>query len=85
MKVLRDTDWTPVGWLPYLEPIKEPVYLFQHKRWPEIVALNVVKFVHVAANEVYFYNANSKEVSVSRSCHNTSSDPSSHSRRVYGG
>ena len=70
MKVLRDTDWTPVGWLPSLEPMTEPVYLFQHKRWPEIVALNVVKFVDVAANVVYFYNASIKEISVSRSCSN---------------
>lgn len=62
MKVLRNTDWELIGWLPSLKGSKYPVFIFKSLQYEEIQALTEVKFVDVKANQVYFLNAINKEV-----------------------
>lgn len=63
MKILRSSEWEPMAWCEHVPGIEGPAYLFYHKRYFDVVALNVVKWIDVTANRVYFYNANTKEVS----------------------
>lgn len=65
MKVLRSTEWEPVCFMANFEPMHTPVFIFKHKRWQGMMALNVAKFVDVAADFIYFLDANQGSVSAS--------------------
>lgn len=67
VKILRSDEWEPLVHWAYFEPMQGPVYFFRHKRFNDIVALNVAKYIDLVANIVYFYNAEKHEVSVSHS------------------
>lgn len=54
MKVLRSLEWEPVAWLERMPTMDGPVYLFKHRRWRDVMALKVAKYVDVAADVVYF-------------------------------
>lgn len=77
MKILRDTEYTPIGRLDWFEPMQSPVYMFKHKKYGDVVALNEAKFIIVSANIVYYYNAYNGIVSVSKSLkeHSSSETP----------
>lgn len=62
MKVLRDTEWKPVGFDGNFSPIGgKPVFFFQHKKHGDILALNVAKYIDVVNNIVYFFDSSKKE------------------------
>lgn len=72
MKVLRSTEWLPMCWVPNF-PVSEndiaPRFLFRHRKYDDVLALNAAKYVDVTADIVYFYDASLPEadrVSVSR-------------------
>lgn len=64
MKVLRSLEWEPVAWIDNMPTMDTPVYLFKHRRWRDVIALKVAKYVDVTADVVYFYDAINHEVSV---------------------
>lgn len=68
MKILRSTEWEPVGFQEEFSfSDHQPVFFFRHRKYEDIVALNVAKYVDVMNNIVYFFNASAKEkVCVSR-------------------
>lgn len=84
MKILKDTDWTPVGYVEWFEPMQQPVFLFQHKRFGDVVVLNVAKFINVTADIVYFYDANRNLVSGSINKEDKSFEPSVPRFKAYG-
>lgn len=63
MKILRSSEWEPVAWVEQLPGVEGPAYLFVNKRYFDVVALKVVKWIDVTADVVYFYNAEKREVS----------------------
>lgn len=63
MKVMRSTEWEPIAWADNVPGIEGPAYLFCHKKYFDVVALKVAKWIDVTADVVYFYNAEKKEVS----------------------
>ena len=65
MKVLRDLDWEPIGYLTDSEIFQGSVVLFRNKKWEDITALNVVKYIDTAADIVYFIDAQRGTVSCS--------------------
>lgn len=65
MKILRNTEWEPIGWVRNFPGIEGPAYLFRHERYGDVVALKVVKWIDVIHDIVYFYDAEHKEISVS--------------------
>lgn len=65
MKILRDTEWEPIAWVDYMPGIEGPAFLFKHKKYGDIQALKVAKWIDVSANIVHFYRACTHEVSVS--------------------
>lgn len=69
VKILRDTDWEPVGYQGNFQPAGgKPVFFFRHRKHQDIVALNVAKYIDVVNNVVYYFNAQRKvKVSVSES------------------
>lgn len=65
MRVLRNTEWDPIGWVDIFPGIEGPAYLFRHKQYGDVVTLKVAKWIDVPHNKVYFYDAEHREVSVS--------------------
>lgn len=63
MRVLRNTEWEPIGWVEKFPGIGGPAYLFRHEQYGDVVALKVVKWIDVPHNIVYFYDAEAREVS----------------------
>lgn len=62
MKVLRDTEWEPVGFDEnFLPSGGRPVFFFQHRKHRDILALNVAKYIDVVNNIVYFFDSSKKE------------------------
>lgn len=65
MKILRNTEWEPVGWAETFPGLESPAYLFKHKQYGDVVALKVAKWIDVPRDKVYFYNALNHTISVS--------------------
>lgn len=67
MKILRDTEWKPVGFSKSFEPEGgKPVFFFRHRKHRYVIALNVAKYIDVMNNIVFHLNSMiSEKVSVS--------------------
>lgn len=65
MKVLRSTEWEPVAWMETFPSMGTPVYVFLNKKYGDVVALKVAKYVDVPHDNVYLYNAQSRSISLS--------------------
>lgn len=62
MKVLRDTDWKLLGFKQKCDVFNDkPAFLFQHRKFVDVLVLNEAKYIDVANNIVYFLNTNDKE------------------------
>lgn len=62
MKVLRDTDWDLIGFqrrCAFKE--NEPVFLFQHRKFRDVLVLNEAKYIDVMNNIVVFCRAKAKQ------------------------
>lgn len=69
MKILRDTEWKPVGFEESFSLLNGPAFFFQHRKHGDIVATRMAKYVDVSNNIVYFFDANRRDkVCVSRNC-----------------
>lgn len=65
MKVLRSTEWEPVAWMETFPSMGTPVYVFLNKKYGDVVALKVAKYVDVPRDNVYLYDATSRRISLS--------------------
>lgn len=65
MKILKNTEWEPVAWIENCPGTGQPAFLFRHKQYGDVMALKVVKWIDVASDRVYFYDAQAHEISVS--------------------
>lgn len=62
MKILRDTDWKLLGFKEHCDVLdNKPAFLFQHRKFFDVLVLNEAKYVDVANNIVYFLNVKDKE------------------------
>lgn len=57
MKVLRSTEWEPISWIDSIPGVGVPGYVFLNKRYGDVAVLNETKYVDVAADDVFIYNA----------------------------
>jgi len=73
VKVLRNTDWELVGFRAQCDAYNgRPAFLFQHRKFFDVLVLNEAKYVDVMNNFVFFLNAKDKEkVRVSERCKNS--------------
>lgn len=70
MKILRSKDWVLLGFLANAAFMgHKPAFLFQHRAYEDVLALNEAKYIDVESNTVLFFDANSKDkIYASRSC-----------------
>lgn len=62
MKVLRNTDWDLIGFQRKCAfKDDQPVFLFQHRKFRDILVLNEAKYVDVMNNIVVFCKASAKQ------------------------
>lgn len=66
MKVLRSVEWEPISWIKDFPGVGGPVYVFKNKRFGDIAALKVVKYVDVPADNVFIYDAETRIISSKR-------------------
>lgn len=62
MKILRSSEWEPAFWIGNF-PGVGPAYVFKNKKYGDIVALKVAKYVDVAADNTYVYDAVNRIIS----------------------
>lgn len=62
MKILRSSEWEPVFWVKQF-PGLGPAYVFRNKRYGDVLALKVAKYVDVAADDTYVYDADNRIIS----------------------
>lgn len=69
MKVLRSTEWAPIGWMNMIPGVGCPGYVFLNKRYGDVATLKVAKYIDVSANDSFIYDAETR--SVRRVCEKT--------------